>query len=178
MTRILLHIAVALLAFLPAGCEEEEEATLPPPQELSREAMGHYCGMIVADHPGPKAQIHLKRSESPVWFTSVRDAVVFTMLPEEPKTISAIYVTDMSKAESWESPGPGTWMDAHDAWYVVESSRMGGMGAPEAVPFSDEADANRFIAEFGGRLVRFGGITAEYVLSPVGAPAEHEGAAQ
>lgn len=175
MTRILASIVVALLSMPLAGCDEDEQAKAPPPRELTREATGHYCGMIVVDHPGPKAQIYLKRREDPVWFTSVRDAVVFTMLPEEPKTIAAIYVTDMSKATSWDSPEPETWVEAHEAWYVLESSRVGGMGAPEAVPFSDKADAEVFAGQYGGKLVRFEGISPEYVLSPVEAPMKHEG---
>jgi copper chaperone NosL len=175
MARIVLHIVVAVLSVLLAGCDEEKQAKAPPPQELTREATGHYCGMIVADHPGPKAQVFLKRREEPVWFTSVRDAVAFTVLPEEPKSIAAIYVTDMSKVKNWDSPEPGTWVEAHAAWYVVESSRVGGMGAPEAVPFSDKADAEAFAGQFGGRLVRFDDIPPEYVLSPVEAPMKHGG---
>lgn len=175
MTRILAPVAMALLSMLFAGCDEEDQAKAPPPQELTREASGHYCGMIVADHPGPKAQVYLKRNEEPVWFTSVRDAVVFTMLPEEPKSITAIYVTDMSKAKNWDSPEPGTWVEAHEAWYVLESSKVGGMGAPEAVPFSDKADAEAFAGQFGGMLVRFDDIPPEYVLSPVEAPMKHGG---
>ena len=175
MTRILAPVALALLSMLIAGCDENEQAKAPPPMELTRDASGHYFGMIVVDHPGPKAQVHLKRREDPVWFTSVRDAVVFTMLPEEPKTIAAIYVTDMSKAVNWDSPGPATWVEAHEAWYVLESSRVGGMGAPEAVPFSDQADAEAFAGQYGGRLVRFDGIPPEYVLSSVEVPMKHEG---
>lgn len=175
MNRPFAPVAMILLSVVLAGCDDEEQAAAPPPQEMTREAAGHYCGMIVADHPGPKAQIYLKRSEEPVWFTSVRDALVFTMLPEEPKSIAAIYVTDMSKAANWDSPEPGSWMDAHEAWYVLESSKVGGMGAPEAVPFSDKADAEAFAGQYGGRLVRFDGISAEYVLSPVEAPMKHEG---
>lgn len=178
MCRYLAIMAAALIsAFMLAACDDAEQPA-PPPRELTREAVGHFCGMIVADHPGPKAQVFLKRRAEPVWFTSVRDAVAFTMLPEEPKTIAAIYVSDMSMAPDWGAQTANSWVDARSVWYVIESSRMGGMGAPEAVPFSDKADAERFAAQYGGRLVRFEGITAEYVLSPAETPTEQNGGTQ
>lgn len=167
MLRRVLPITVAFMALLLAGCFEDEQ-TRPSPRELTRDAVGNYCGMIVADHPGPKAQLFLKQRADPIWFTSVRDAVVFTLLPEEPKDIVAIYVNDMGKATNWESPEPGTWIEAQDAWFVVGSSRTGGMGAPEAVPFSDQTAAQAFAAEYGGELVLFDGISPDYVLAPVG----------
>lgn len=159
-------VAAAMIAML-AGCGEEEQAQAPPAQELTRDAVGHYCGMIVADHPGPKAQVFVKGLDEPIWFTSVRDAVAFTILPDEPKAISAIYVNDMAQATSWDAPEPGTWIEARAARFVIGSSRRGGMGAPEAVPFSREDAAAAFVTQYGGRVVPFDGIPQEYVLSPI-----------
>jgi hypothetical protein len=50
----------------------------------------------VLDHPGPNGQIFIKGQAEPVWFASVRDTVAFTLLPEEPKDVTAIYVNDMA----------------------------------------------------------------------------------
>lgn len=158
---------VALVAGLLAACGAEEVVEVPPPAEVSGEAVGHYCGMLVATHDGPKGQVHLASRDQPVWFTSVRDAIAFTRLPEEPKDILAIYVNDMARAQDWNQPEPGTWMDAREAWFVIESERRGGMGAPEAVPFSEEAAAETFLAEHGGRIVRFDEVPDDYVLGPV-----------
>ncbi len=159
---------IALAAGLVAACGAEQTAEAPPPPvEVSDEATGHYCGMLVSTHEGPKGQIHLKSRDEPVWFTSVRDTVAFTRLPEEPRDIAAIYVNDMATAQSWSHPEEGTWMDAGEAWFVIESERRGGMGAPEAVPFSNEAAADAFRAAHGGRLVRFDEIPDDYVLGPV-----------
>ena len=97
----------------------------------------------------------------------MRDTIAFTRLPEESKDIAAIYVNDMGAAQNWAQPEPGTWTEARDAWFVIESSRRGGMGAPEAVPFSDEAEAKAFRSAHGGRLVRFDDIPETYVLGPV-----------
>ena len=85
------------------------------------------------------------------------------MLPEEPKDIRAIYVSDMGRAPSWEKPGATNWVDAKQATFVIGSRMKGGMGADEAVPFSDKAAAEDF-AENGGRplpLRRCRGLPAE-----------------
>ncbi len=157
-------LALLLVALL-GGCDDRSVLP-PPPAVLTAEAVGHYCGMTVAAHPGPKGQIHVAGQAEPVWFTSVRDTKVFTLLPEEPKDIRVIYVTDMGRANSWNAPGPDSWIEARGAVYVIGSRRTGGMGAPEAVPFSDRAAAERFIAEQGGRVVSWDDIPADYVLGP------------
>jgi FAD:protein FMN transferase len=51
----------------------------------------------------------------------VRDTIAFTRLPEEPKDIAAIYVNDMGQAQTGQQPEPGTWTEARDAWFVIES---------------------------------------------------------
>jgi copper chaperone NosL len=159
------RLAVLLLALLPLGCGEEPTAAAPPPpRELTREAVGHYDQMTVLDHAGPKAQILLESREEPVWFSSVRDALAFTMLPEEPKDVAAVYVTDMGRAKSWEDPGPGVWIDAKKAFYVIGSARRGGMGAEEPVPFGDEAAARAFAQAHGGKVVAFADVPQDYVL--------------
>ena len=116
-----------------AACGEDTPVAAPKPIELTRSDVGHYCRMIVVDHKGPKGQIHIKGRPKPVYFSSVRDTIAFTMLPEEPKRIAAIYVNDMTKAK-WENPGPGTWIKARDAYFVIGSSRRGGMGRPKRCP--------------------------------------------
>ncbi|MGF1608733.1 MAG: nitrous oxide reductase accessory protein NosL [Kiloniellales bacterium] len=159
-------LALVLAATLAACGEEQEVAERPAPLEPGREAIGHYCGMMVVEHAGPKGQIFLKGEAEPVWFTSVRDTLAFTMLPEEPKDIAAIYVNDMAKAQSWDQPEPGMWVEARGAVFVVGSDARGGMGAPEAVPFSDMQAAERFKAEHGGLIHAFGHIPGDFILGP------------
>ena len=164
MTGHLRAAAAVLLMALTACGEEPETAAKPEPQELTREAIGYYCNMIVADHTGPKGQVFLKSQAAPVWFSSVRDALAFTLLPEEPKHIAVIYVNDMGAA-SWASPEPGTWIEAKGATYVIGSEMRGGMGAQEAVPFAEPAQAEAFAARHGGRVVAFAEIPQDYILS-------------
>lgn len=158
----------AAMASTLTGCERAQPpAVAPPPQEVQAESTGHYCGMLLVDHEGPKGQIHLASRAAPVWFSSVRDAIAFTRLPDEPRDITAIYVNDMARAKNWEQPEPGTWVDARQAWFVIGSERRGGMGAPEAVPFSDHAAAEAFRARYQGRVVRLADIPDAYVIGPV-----------
>ena len=166
MKRIAL-LAALLGTLALAGCNDRETAQAPPPPvELTAAAVGHYCGMNVLEHSGPKGQIILASREEPIWFSSARDTLSFTMLPEEPKDIRAIYVSDMGKAPSWEKPGAANWIDARQSSFVIGSRKQGGMGGDEAVPFSDKAAAERFAAENGGRVVSFSEVPKDYVLGP------------
>jgi copper chaperone NosL len=161
-TSLLVTFACALVL---AGCNDQKTAEAPlPPQEMTMSAIGRYCGMNVMEHPGPKGQIILESQEEAVWFSSARDAISFTMLPEEPKDIRAIYVSDMAKAPNWEEPGATNWIEARQALFVIGSRLKGGMGGEETVPFSDKAAAERFAAENGGRIVPFEQVPTDYVL--------------
>lgn len=160
-----LHFSIALTAMLLlASCEKQQQAEMPAPFALTQEAMGRYCGMNVLEHAGPKGQIILQQIPEAIWFSSARDTVAFTMLPDEPKDVAAIYVSDMGKAASWEQPGAENWIDARTAFFVIGSDLRGGMGAQEAVPFSEEAKANEFIDKNGGRVVTFSDLPESYIL--------------
>lgn len=150
-----------------AGCGDREASKAPKPAALTREDVGYYCRMTVLDHKGPKGQVYIKGQAKPLWFTSVRDTIAFTLRPGEPKGITAIYVNDMARA-NWDHPEPGTWIAARAAVYVIGSSRRGGMGGTEAVPFGDRTAAERFAKKFGGRVVTYDKIPASYVLGPTG----------
>jgi len=167
-----ISVAFAIAVGLTA-CMEEEKAEAPPPAQLTHEAIGYYCNMTVKDHHGPKGQVRLKSQDKPVWFSSVRDTIAFTRLPEEPKDIAAIYVTDMSKAETWEKPGDGAWIDAKSAVYVLGSSKKGGMGAPEAVPFSTKEAAEKFASHHGGKVTHYADIPDSSILGTVQISDDH-----
>ena len=168
----LLPVLGMLAALFVGGCDDKDSAAnAPPPVALTAEAIGHYCGMALVEHSGPKGQILLRGSDRPVWFSSARDAIAFTMLAEEAKTLRAFYVSDMGRAETWDQPGATNWVEARRAHFVVGSDRRGGMGAEEAVPFGDRQVAERFAAEHGGRVLAFTQIPRDWVLGGEDAPA-------
>jgi len=81
-----------------------------------------------------------------------------------PKNVAAIYVTDMASAGDWASPEPNAWIEARKAVFVIGSDRRSGMDTDEAVPFGDAEAARRFVADHGGRVVRFADIPQSYIL--------------
>ena len=168
MNRRTLLLAV-LVPLALAGCNDKQTATIPPPHRMTTEDIGHYCGMNVLEHPGPKGHIFVASLIQPVWFSSVRDTLAFTVLPDEPKDIQAIYVSDMGKAPNWDQPGADSWVEARKALFVIESRVKSGMGGDEAVPFSDRAAAEKFASENGGRIVGFDEVPRDYVLASANA---------
>jgi len=166
MTKWPLLVALALLA----GCDDEVSRALPEPITLNDEAAGYYCQMIILEHQGPKGQLFLDGMLAPLWFSQVRDALAYHKSPEQEGVILVLYVNDMGEAISYNEPGPDNWIKAQDAFYVVGSDAVGGMGAPEMVPFGDPAKAQEFAASHGGTVLEFEDISAETVLSPVEFP--------
>ena len=159
-------IICALLAV--AACKEEAaQDTSPLP--LTVEAVGHFCQMNLFEHDGPKAQAHLAGlPRMPLFFSQVRDVVAYIRLPEQTHEVLAIWVSDMgAPAATWAEPGVENWIPARDAIYVVGSRVMGGMGAPEVVPFSDAGKAAAFAEANGGELMKLDEIPDDAVLTPV-----------
>lgn len=156
-----------MLAALAACDDETVSRNMPDPMVLSDEAAGYYCQMVILEHEGPKGQLYLDGMIAPLWFSQVRDGLAYLKSPEQEGVILVLYVNDMGEAISWDEPGPDNWIDAKTAFYVVGSDAIGGMGAPELVPFSDPVKAEDFAAEHGGTVLKLDEISAETVLSPV-----------
>jgi len=159
------YVMMALSASLWACGPDETVADLPPPREITADAIGHFCGMALTEHPGPKGQIFVEGQKEPFWFASVTELIAFTLLPEESKRILAMYVTDMGGVKNLNLPASGNWIDAKTAHFVIGSEQHAGMGAREAVPFALAADANTFAAANGGQVVSFAQVPEDYVLS-------------
>jgi copper chaperone NosL len=156
--------ALALSLLLLSGCFEQERASAPPPVTMTADALGFYCQMTLIEHPGPKGQIHLVGQTHPIFFSQVRDAIAFERMPEQSGSIAAIYVNDMGAAASWEEPGVDNWIIAPKAYFVAGSQTVGGMGAPELVPFSERSAAEAFAARKGGRVLTLAEIADEDVI--------------
>lgn len=164
-------LAIAFLAALVlSACKDD--VPRPTAHAMTDDAIGRYCGMMLTEHEGPKGQILLEGVDEPIWFTSARDTFAFVLLPEEPKDIVAIYVSDMGAAPEWADPGADNWTDAKTAFFVIHSSAEGGMGGAEAVPFADRGKAEAFVAEHGGEVASFETVLADFTLG--GQPAAPE----
>lgn len=162
--RVRCAALLAAVALAACGGAPGNSPDAPPPQAMTDEAVGHYCGMNLTEHIGPKGQILLRDRAAPVWFSTIREVFAYTLLPEEPKAILAIYVQDMGQADADGNPPAGAWIDAHEAHYLIDSRAVGGMGAPDALPFAHRADADAFAAHHGGRVVSFRDMPEDYVL--------------
>lgn len=157
------------LALLTLSACQEEVAQNAAPIPLTEESIGHFCQMSLVEHEGPKGQIHLQGLPgAPLYFSQARDVVAYTRLPEQSHVILAIWVNDMgAPGATWAEPGADNWIAAEEAHFVVGGRAIGGMGAPEIVPFADPAFAAAYAAANGGQVMRFADIPDSAVLAPV-----------
>lgn len=158
--------AIAPLGLL-SGCSEQaaQQRSLAP-VEIDRSTSCELDGMLLADYPGPKAQIHFAGQDKPSFFCDTVELFSTLLAGEQVRAVQAVYVQDMGKAD-WMNP-QGHWIDAKTAWYVFGSKRLGAMG-PTAASFSSEADARAFAAEHGGNVLRFDEVKADMVVLDGGA---------
>ncbi|MDD2712882.1 MAG: nitrous oxide reductase accessory protein NosL [Simplicispira sp.] len=144
-----------------AGCGEQGgSAQALAPVEIDRSTSCELDGMLLSDYPGPKAQVHYAGQAKPSFFCDTVELFSTLLAGEQVRAAKAVYVQDMGKAQ-WEQP-VGHWIDAKTAVYVVGSKRHGSMG-PTIASFAQEADAVKFAAEYGGKVLRFAEITPDMV---------------
>ena len=164
--RLLVTTLLVVLAL--AGCKENDaESAAPDPIPLTADATGHFCQMNILEHEGPKGQIHLAGYPMPLWFSQVRDGLAYVKSPEQNAEILVFYVNDMGEARDWATPGIDNWIDANHAYFVVGSDAVGGMGAPEMVPFSSQDTAKEFAHTHGGEVMRLDDIPLDLLLAPI-----------
>lgn len=154
--------AVASMAL--AACDEAG----PPlsPAEIDQATACALDGMLLADYPGPKAQIHFAGQSGPDFFCDTMEMFSIYLNPEQVRNVKALYVQDMGVAD-WNEP-KGAWIDAKTAFYVVGSKLHGSMG-PTFASFAQESAATKFVAEHGGKVYRFAEITPQMVALDGGA---------
>ncbi|MBV2236047.1 MAG: nitrous oxide reductase accessory protein NosL [Sterolibacterium sp.] len=162
--RLALAAFAGLLLTSLAGCGAVDES-VPLPVEIDAGTSCTLDGMLLADFPGPKAQIHY--AQGPVdFFCDTIEMFSIYLRPEQQKRIRALYVQDMGQAD-WEAP-QGHWIDARTAFYVADGALRGSMGKTLA-SFADETAARTFMEKHGGKLYRFEEVTPEMVALDGGA---------
>ena len=130
------------------------------PVEIGAATACELDGMLLADYPGPKAQIHYAGAAAPVFFCDTVELFNTLLRPEQVRQVLAVYVQDMGQAD-WEQPR-GYWMDASSGFYVLGSKRHGSMG-PTIASFAQELDAKKFAQQWGGKLLRYAEVKPEMV---------------
>ena len=159
--RAALAVCSAALAFSLAACDNSaQKAASLAPVEIDRSTSCELDGMLLSDYPGPKAQVHYAGQAQPVFFCDTVELFSTLLAGEQVRAVQAVYVQDMGQT-SWEQP-VGHWIDAKTGFFVLGSKRHGSMG-PTIGSFAQEADAQKFAAEYGGKVLRFGEITAGMV---------------
>ncbi|UCU98297.1 nitrous oxide reductase accessory protein NosL [Acidovorax radicis] len=145
-----------------AGCTQTDgsSAQALAPVEIDRSTSCELDGMLLADYPGPKAQVHFAGQDKPSFFCDTVELFNTLLAGEQVRAVKAVYVQDMGKAD-WNAP-QGHWIDGKAAVYVVGGKRTGSMG-PTIGSFAQETDAKKFAAEYGGKVLRFSEITPAMV---------------
>lgn len=155
----------AALALAACGKDDARTAEVAPVDFTAATA----CvldGMLLAEHPGPKAQILYAGSADPDFFCDTVEMFNVYLQPEQVRAVRALFVQDMAKAD-WDQPR-GHWIDARRAYYVIGSQRRGSMG-PTIASFAEREEAERFAGEYGGRVLSFTEVTPEMVILDGGA---------
>ncbi|TJY56274.1 nitrous oxide reductase accessory protein NosL [Sinimarinibacterium sp. CAU 1509] len=160
----LLMVAAFAAGALIAACREAP-GTPVRPLEVTAGTACSLDGMLLADYPGPKAQIHYA-SGTPDFFCDTVEMFSIYLQPEQQKRVAAIYVQDMG-ATDWDTPA-GHWIDARSATYVHGSRKRGSMG-PTLASFARESDARSFATQQGGHVMRFEQVTPDMVALDGGA---------
>ncbi|HDH09164.1 MAG TPA: nitrous oxide reductase accessory protein NosL [Gammaproteobacteria bacterium] len=162
MTNKLLLLAL-LLATFALGCTQKEDAVKAV--EIDRTTSCSLDGMILMDYPGPKAQIQYDKGK-PDFFCDTMEMFSAYLQPEQKKRVKAVFTQDMGKT-SWEHP-KGNWIDAKSAYYVFGSKKFGSMG-PTLATFSRREDAQKFVKQYGGKILKFNEVTYNMVALDGGA---------
>ena len=160
MPRHALLATLTALALLGGCGDKAAEQQSMAPVEIDRTTSCELDGMLLSDYAGPKAQIHYAGQDKPSFFCDTVELFSTLLAGEQVRVAKVIYVQDMGQTE-WEHPS-GHWIDAKTAVYVLGSKRHGSMG-PTIASFSQQADAAKFAAEYGGKVLGFADIKPDMV---------------
>lgn len=158
MNRYPLVLFLSLTLTLSFGCSEDSNNNITStPRDLTRDAVCMLDGMILLDHPGPKGQVIFKNGE-PHFFCDTKGLFSALYDPNYKTKIKQAFVQDFSK-RSWGSYND-RWIEVEQAFFVMDSSRLGAMG-PTLATFSLRSDAENFAKEFGGSVLAFNELNEE-----------------
>lgn len=155
--RHCLACAAALPLFAACGVKHGAAAL---PLDFDRSTSCELDGMLLADYPGPKAQIHYTNLARPHFFCDTVEMFALLLQPEQVRQVRAVFTQDMARAD-WDLPR-GYWIDARQAIYVRGSRRRGAMG-PTLASFLSTDDAHHFARQWGGEVLAYAAVTPAMV---------------
>ncbi|AMO21825.1 nitrous oxide reductase accessory protein NosL [Ramlibacter solisilvae] len=168
--RRLLCAACALPLASLVACGRDENSATPKPAEIETATACELDGMMLAEYAGPKAQVHYVGAAAPVFFCDTVEMFAALLRPEQARSVRAAFAQDMAKAD-WDKPR-GHWFDAKTGFYVAGSKRHGSMG-PTIASFAAQADAQKFVGQWGGKVLQFAEVTP--AMAELGGGALHDG---
>ncbi|WP_418282611.1 nitrous oxide reductase accessory protein NosL [Halorubrum sp. DTA98] len=162
--RRLLTSVGASLSVSIAGCLGGRDETATP-ITLDGERTCDQCGMIIEDHPGPVGQIHFADDEPeggrPAGFCSSTCTYTYRFdASDVGRDVRTVFLTDYSIVDQdvFEE-GSDVLFSSHveaEAFTrtteltVVATSEVAGSMGPDLIPFSDDADVESFVDDYGG----------------------------
>lgn len=147
----LIFLCTALFAL--SACEQDNKAAISArPAAISGEDECALDGMIVANYPGPKAQILYRQEDKRDFFCETKELFYVYIEPGMEAKVAAIYVQDTAGLD-WKKP-VNNWIEAKSAYYVVGGTLEGSMG-PTYAPFKSKEAAAPFVKEYGGEIMTF-----------------------
>lgn len=151
---VLAVIALGCLTLLQGCGESTPEVIAAPAAVIIHDGEEcDLCGMLINNFSGPKGQLFERGSDQPKRFCSTRDLMAYALQPEHQHRINHIYVHDVPTAP-WDKQEDAVYIDAKTAFFVTGHSQTGAMG-PTLATFSSKVDAEKFTADFGGKVVTF-----------------------
>ncbi|MDT8318031.1 MAG: nitrous oxide reductase accessory protein NosL [bacterium] len=142
----------AILVVFSACEEDNKAASTASPAAISGEDECALDGMIVANYPGPKAQILYREEGKRDFYCETKELFHVYIEPGMEARVAALYVQDTALID-WKKP-VNNWIEAKSAFYVVGASIDGSMG-PTYAPFKSRDDAAPFIKKYGGNIMTF-----------------------
>ena len=141
-----------------SGCDKSEQVVFSPAlKTISAGDECHICGMEITNFPGPKAQAFIRHQNTPLKFCSTIELFSWLLQPDTPAILHSAYVHDMGASPSWEKPSDEHYVNAQQAWYVIDHGQLGAMGLTLA-SFQQKQAAEKFIKRYGGRVLSYKAI--------------------
>ncbi|MFP4628353.1 MAG: nitrous oxide reductase accessory protein NosL [Halobacteriales archaeon] len=178
--RQLLIVGAVVAGGAVSGCLGGTDE-VPEPIALDGDKYCDTCGMLIEAQPGPAGQAHYdgfapEAHDPPAWFCSATCAYEYTFERErDGHDLEVLYLTDYT-AVDWEvtTDDDARFITAHlsaeafararELSLVAGSEVRGAMGA-DLIGFSEAADAEAFVDEFGGTIYTHDEVTPELVAS-------------